>query len=437
MTAQPKTLLFVKRTLILGSALAVLVSCAPAGRGSDASSAKAGDEKPTVAATRDTENDAEILADEGERILSTQNMPASLAKFNEALQLNPKNTRADLWAAILKVHLEMKGLMGRIRPLIEAQPDGQVRYRRLLGTVMNISEPERRSFFLAGRGDITTTAEFQEWVDRLNLRLEEAREAIDRHKSEEVRLLMPRDFLGEYIHMTDPLGASRCKSISYGPIESESDTCDESKIAVLFNRADFEIVNGGLSMWEAELALLNAYRIDPASIAKIQDADNTTGFLAWLNNAKALRPSQQLALSDKSTQAFALSMRYAMAHMNEFCPSGKISFNARPEHLISVGNCLESTDDELSRFSRMIDQIIAHQPVTFWIGHRDVIDLEPHRLFNQPLRDLSQLGLVESKGCGSLTVNMTPLKPYLGRGSTEEFIDDLTCEWSDLKRSTP
>lgn len=420
---------FSKFIAAIGLTASLLVACAPA-RSTNMDGTKNPDtKKEETAATDDPENDADILADEGESILTVDTMADALVKFDAALKLDPKNARADLWSTFIRGELELKGVATRIRPLILAQPNGYQRYDRLLAQ-MNVSEPSLRAFYLAGPADITSVPELQELADRIGLRLEDMRAAIARHKSQDVRLLIPRDFLGFLQTFVDPIGQNRCRETTYGPIDSGKDDCDPNKIAALFNRADFEALNFYLTNAEAELTLMNAYVVNPAALQKIEDAPkDSSSFVEYLNSLSKLRKGQNLVIAKTGLRDLALTIRYALQHKQEFCPAGEMSINSRAGHLISMGVCWPVIGDSESRIARLVDQVLAIAPATMFTDRRDnIVDLDVMKLVTDPVRDLSVIGPISTPKCQDVKMNVTPLDPYVSKGYLQSFFRTLDTD---------
>ena len=121
------------KTLSLAMAALVLVSaCQPDQSGHDDKVAATQDGKPNDDTWTDAEVDSENLSDEAESMLAIATLDHALEKFNQALKLNPKNGRADIWASFITLELEMRGVLARVRPFMESMPDGDRRYDRLI-----------------------------------------------------------------------------------------------------------------------------------------------------------------------------------------------------------------------------------------------------------------------------------------------------------------
>lgn len=383
----------------------------------------------------DAEVDAENLAEEGQELLGFETLDQARAKFEEALKLNPDNAQADIWKHFIAASDEFKGILGRLRPFIESLPNGVARYNSMMDKSLAGADQSYRRFISDGRGDITSAKEFQEWIDRMNLRFDDLRLAFRRHKNKEVRLLIPFAMLQiqEQNSFIAADKAGDCKAQSFGPIQYQPTDCDEKSAEFLLNRADLEAITIGLATAQSSLALMNAYQLDPSSLPLLEgDVKGATPFSAAAIAGAKLRSSSILGPLKMRLNDLAIGVKYLADHQNVACPKGRYAPSNRPGYLFPIGLCNESADQSATdRILRVINQIIEHRPLTI-TNERNLnssIDFNLNAFIENPPTSLGDVVAAPGgKLCEGGTPNYKALNRYVSRGDLEHFVASFNPE---------
>ncbi len=376
----------------------------------------------------DPQVDSENLTDDAESTLAIDTLDAALVKLNEALKLNPANARADVWVSFIKLELELKGILARVRPFIESMPNGEYEYQKMLDSQSSDQDLLRR-FYLDGPNDIRTADDFQEWVDRIDLRLTELRETLARHKGEEIRLLVPNNAFATFQQ-----GASRkkndCSGKEWGPIKYQPSDCSQSASEFRLNRTDMEAVSTLLSSYQAAIAVMNAYRLSQDVINKIRTeayyADGTA-FGILVRDGAQLRTKQNIKVVGDNFRDFALAARYIIEHQKEACPKGRESVSNRKGYLFGYGICIGtvlSGTNSLERTNAMINQVLNRLPITIQTNGASLpLEVDVNRFLQTPIPNLHDFDPLSQSACGTYQPNLTPLKAYVVKGDLEKALE--------------
>lgn len=413
--------------IVLALSLSSLIACARSSKTDDTPAAAVeADGLTSDDLWVDNEVDADNLADQGEDLISLTTLDEAQAKFAAALKLNPNNVRADVWTQMIASMQEIRGLIPRMRPFVESLPDGKRRYREMVENARQNDDPKFRTFMLASRtGDIRTVREFQEWLDRVNLRFDNLRGAISRHKNEEIRLVIPNEILGN--ERDNALHASiedKCEPQSFGPIQFQSFDCNEKTSEFLLNRADSEAVIAYLSMLQSYFALMNAYQIDPSVLPQLEK-ENEPPMAVLTRVGGELREQTVLKSLDLKMQDLAIGVKFIIDQQKVACPSGGYTITNRPGYLFPYGLCTSDIDKtELERASRMIDQVINHLPLTIFSDKTpESFDFDWVRFINEPPKNLRDYApATDSRDACSTGMSLDPLKEFVTRGSFEDVV---------------
>lgn len=417
-----------KKALFLTVLAAVFLvsACAP----SDSNSAKDGGIKAYDDGTNEPIYVSEISADEGEELLSPETLDRALEKFDIAVKANPSNSRAQFWRSFLRFQMELKGIVARVRPLFASLPSGDFRYERFADRVLENTTPDSRQFYLSGPADITSPELFQEWLDRLTLRLAEARETYHTLKTgREFQIRAPRAFIAG--SSSPSTSGQRCQG-RFGPIVYQPADCNSAYFEAYLNRADLEVLTSALSVFQTELTVLNAWRLDSSMTALMVDnaaSPTSLSVAQWINSGHAkLRSASTMKASRAATRDFASSYQWLMRNQKNACPKGRESKKNRPGYLFAFGLCFitkAGEEAEAAKLVQILETVINGGALTSsMIGEKRFdFTFDWVRFFEEPLDSLSSLREVKVNECSEVTsINDSSMKTYFPKGSINDFL---------------
>jgi hypothetical protein len=425
---KPKTFL----CLAAAVTLAVGVGCA---RSQVPEGTKAGpDSKPTVDSELSLDSNdplylSDRAADRGEELLLPETFDKALEAFNLALKHNPQNSRARFWIVYLKIQLELKGTMTRIAPLYDKLPDGKNRYQRMVDGALQSQSESLRQFYLQGPRDITNEAQFQEWLDRMLLRLTEAREEFHSLKTgREFSIKVPKSNL-ELGTTTN--SRARCAG-KFGPIFYQAAECDAESYEIYLNRADLEVLSYSLAQLQAQLSLLNAYRLDKNAASRVADgrSDNTGAawFAEWINSGEAsLRSKDGVESARLALRDLGVAMKWLNSNQKSVCPRGRLSPKNRPGYLFAFGVCTEAFAGKTAKeewIAGTLEALISNTNVSSKQLKDDAAnyEIDLKKFFSEPPTSLSNLAKASIRCDRLSTINESALRPYFVQGSANELL---------------
>lgn len=419
--------------------------------------AKADDATATQPASEEAEAQSAILTDEAERLVDGATFLEAVEKFKKAQELNPANLRAQFWSKFLAPIVELKGALGRIRPIYGAVPRGEVAYNKLVANVSNSMPSAWQHYFLRAPADIQTPEQFQELVDRVILRLTELREWIEKNKNETLRLRLSNFLASGWANWSffghGNGGANGCVANLPSGSSFRLPGCERRRTPdrVLVNRADFEGLKYMVTSMEAYFTLLNAYRIHPEAVrdaVKRQDPLSESAPFNLLReisrtNSLPLRSRTSLTrLLDHANDLF-IATQYAKDNKPVLCPEGREA--KRTGNLVPFGICISETKDEngesvYTRTIRILQDLTDGAAIPMETIVRERAGTTPARLYRfeiyvrklleDPPDDLTRINPMTFDRCNNvLSLNEQPLVRYLKAGSINELLrlEPHTC----------
>jgi len=366
---------------------------------------------PNGAHAKKAEVDEEVLyksdelADEGESLLIEKRYEDAYGKFSEALQFNPENSRATFWRAILSPYLEMKGIARRVRPLYTNPKYANPKKYREVIQALNPRTPDINRHLLNGPEDIYTPEDLQEWMDRLSLKVDFMRNELKKIRKTEFLVRVPiwlgRDYFNHYVSYD-------CEATSYGPIPYREENCslhDSKSFPVMIGRMELDYFIAMAGIYQANLDVLTAYRINPAALkltetGEIQsqaEAEEQKKYLLTATAPGVLRNRDPFSRLRPAAHEVAAGLRYLLENQNEVCPAGTYSMQNRRGYLFRFGFCLNDLDidptrlteaDHARRTLRAFEIFLAGRPVEILIED-EVVLFDANKLFEQPPTELN------------------------------------------------
>lgn len=371
-------------TSLIAFAAGLMTACAPAGstgpgitvKGAGAYAHLDADEKIAM---------ADVLVDEAEEKLGFATAFETWGKFNEALQLNPENDRAQFWKEILKPLLEMKGLVARVRPLYLKQPRGAERYAALLKGIDGDSSPEYRKFVTEGPNDIDTDEKFRELMDRSIVSLDSLRSFLKAHKDHTFKLRTSMHFVaGAGAKFED---GNRCAALKI--MGSKFQGCPASGIlSFKLNRADLEALQYMVTAEMMQLSVLFAYNLNPITVFDGGKSVTPKLFIERLTKGfpGGLMERNRLSLANSVVPDWISAQKYFMQNQTEVCKNGQYNEENRPGFLISSGFCFSTLPEEDGpKTLAMLESMMLGQPVKVDLKFLErPVSVYPMKFFNAP-----------------------------------------------------
>jgi len=298
-----------------------------------------------IKASETKENAAEQLALAAEQMIPSFNgFIYANELLDEALALNPNNTRAIFYKALLKPVLAQKGVLTRVRPWILTQAkEAQESYNKSIAEIPN---SETKEFLLNGKEDIGGIADVYKYTDDLSEAFMVSQQAIDSIKRSPMVISIPTksvDILRKECWV---------KKISDGNyvIPTCLDARDLTQVRV--TRPDYE----ALSLIFLSYAVTSSWVYSPYSLegyekisnamdrevhkhgkvshAKVLEILNSEPNFLKLRNPNGLKGI--VALGNKGMEA----IQYALKKQPELCPNGSDAENNRFGYLFNNGFCV-------------------------------------------------------------------------------------------------
>lgn len=408
---------------VLAFAAGAMTGCAPAGSMGSASTVKGAgtyahlnaDEKIAM---------ADVLVDEAEEKLGFATASEVWGKFNEALQLNPENERAQFWKEILKPFLEMKGLVARVRPLYLKQPRGAERYAALLKGIETDSSPQYRTFMTVGPNDIDTDEKFRELMDRAIVSFDTLRGFLKTNKDRSYKLRAPLHFVaGAGAKLED---GNRCAALKI--MGSKFSGCPASGILTFkLNRADLEALQYLVSAEMMQMSVLYAYHLNPIVIFDGNKGVKPKIYIDRLTNGYpgGLMERNRLALANSVVPDWIAAQKYFLQNQTEVCKSGKSNEENRPGFLISSGFCLSTLpEDDGPKTLALLESMVLGQPIKVDLKFLErPVSVYPMKFFNSPPSNILPMMPTGFDTFGETAMfNDTAYAPFFAEGSISDVL---------------
>ena len=401
---------------------------------------------------------AEDLVDEGEKLARPMTFNNALGKFNEAVKLDPENNRALFWQSFLKVVLESKGILTRMRPAYtkHATPE---RYAAFVKRSTERMTTQWLHFIKDGPEDIQTLEEMQEWMDRFSNSIFEFRKTLRKLKPSEITISLNNDLMMSWADSS----SGKCRDLVFGPIHYQSlePGCESTNsYEVGLNRADFEALLFGASAYQMFLETWTAYRYNMTAILdridEVNDPDEDKQaahdrFIEDLFRATGggkLRKKKAFGSYVDFASDTVIGLRYLLENQRELCPQGRESIENRRNYLLSFGACVsvarDETEPEASKTLRTMETFLSGGPLAFFVGEEKwewrqrkdggmervrvrngkEYSIFARKLLENPPEDLNVFRPMKVDKCGGLVSmpNTAPYDKYFVGGSIEEMI---------------
>lgn len=358
---------------------------------------------------------AEEIALAAENLLAAASYQEANELAEQALNLDPKNLRAAFVKVSVAPLLVIKGIFTRVTPL--AQKSGSLLKSlelKLAALELRSSSSQFHHFILDGVPDIDSEDKLQLVINDLIEALDQLRLFAKNNKSQTLTVknnaLIANQLLDNYVEACEvKIIESKLK---YELVCPE----DKSRNEVQFNRADFELIQHQVAGRIADLSILSAYDFTGSVVAhneKTKDSSTMTHqqfYEKLLQNKQfgTLKNSSNLIkIKDLGLDAIP-ALVWGSQNQAEICPTGNLtSSQNRPGMFFVKGFCMDPTwVAPLVNIYTTIFNGNSFKAETYSqdnsgkvTGKFDVIYM---KLFNEPLRDVRSLGLMQFDNCGQL-----------------------------------
>lgn len=414
-----------------------VTGCAPGG-GSQAPAAKAKstDEFSHLSAEEKIDM-AEVMVEEAEERISLATVPEIYGEMVKASRLDPDNRRAQFWLHVLAPLNEIKGIIARIRPLYLKEPKGLERYERLLQTFEREQSPQYVEFMTKGLSNIDTEEKVREVLERATVHLDALRVFIRKNKDRELVIRMPYSFLESLPDSVTGVGTGRnIKSEDHcgtelARLQKNTGACLGSRMLSLkFGRADFELLQTGVTYYTAFLVLASSYRINPLRVFEynarttVPDRHNVERTLTGFDGS--ILPGQKLSLFEEMAADTAIALRMLEKSQDEFCGRKKY----RPGYFLTQGICFRDDfqADQNRRNIQIFEAFVAGEPIAAELDELRARNVEVafdfKKLMKQPPSSLQPFKPLEYDSKDRATkFNESAFTPYLVKGTFKEYTD--------------
>jgi hypothetical protein len=371
-------------------------------------------------------------AEKGERLaLAAEQLltPASFMYANDvadvALSYDKNNMRAQLIKVLVKPAILSKGILVRVKPLMESTERGKQEYQKMIEDSAKWPNNALVKFAFDGQADIKTEADAQKFIAGIAKAYDDQRLFFKNHKDLELTLHVPDMWQASEIDSR----AKDCQAEKQAA-GNYSVTCDFSNLLEYkINRAENESAQQIAAGMEMFVTLYNGYRADGVIdyLKSIQGRDESQisgreTFEQLLKNKRFGTVRDNKAL--KSVLALGLDgvagTRWAMAMQAELCKNGMDSRSQeanRPGYVIKDGICIDTTNR--NEDGQSVDQVLNTVEMalrggilnaTFTVneganfGKQVNTRLRPAAIFSNPIQDVRDLGpFTYSQDGGSVT----------------------------------
>ncbi len=370
---------------------------------------------------------AQALADTSETLLAAQALFPAAHTAKAALAIDAANPKARLLMAVIAPQLELKGIVGRVEPLVQTRPEIHSRFAKATARFRKVNSP-LADFALNGPKDIHTESDAQELIARYIYRLDQLRRTLnDLKNGPEIPLHTSPDSL---VQFTVAQAMVSCVAeIEQGRVYDFSN-CPATKTAEhRLNRADLEAAQQLVAGYQTLLTFLNAWDFSGAYQTSIRVSGNREHDMKlFLANAKfgTLRKGNAIGVIPDIAKDAVIGARYAISMQQELCPQGKQSTQNRPGYAFEKGLCVRAKN-KLERTLGLIE-LMLKGPTAVAVSESEVITVDAPAFFSQPLKDVREIVPAKFDKCGRVTsLNDRTVNGILPNADVHRLLAKQTC----------
>ncbi|MEY4617043.1 MAG: hypothetical protein RJB66_2003 [Pseudomonadota bacterium] len=380
---------------------------------------------------------ADEIADAAEQLVTPYTFMLADKTFSLALEKNPAHNKALFYKALLKRFMVFKGILARIRPLIEQKGEIQSYNSQL----RQIPESALKSFLLDGPADINSYYSAQTFLNKYVRGVNYLREFLLQNPELNFDI-----YLNPYFHK-DTIATSWSKSCKQLITQNElmHVECDSREVATRHvNSADLMLLRQMAAGEVLAFSVYASYSFEGIeSLSQIKDFDRLPyktqkKIIQSHDDLGVLRRDHVMDLIQYIAQDFVAAVRWSEMMQKELCPrhdddsSGE---DQRANFLFSKGLCLSSKSEALTARENLLAKIetALRGTLPIEVPRKDeemtfqtVVD--PLVISRRPIIDLKSLIPNEISTCGRRTPLSDPtLNGLFPRGDAPEYLGLKAC----------
>ncbi len=349
---------------------------------------------------------AEQLALAAEQLLTPSGFIYADMILDQALQLDPANKRAGLYKTFLAGSMATKGILARIKPLADKDPESK---KKLADMIAKMQEGSLKKFLLDGKPEIKDEKDVQAFADSVINGLGKFRQFLKANKNLEIELNVNdymlasgRTYSSSSYCNTYPTSNGNYETDCY---TNEEDSVNNTPAKFSLNRADIESLQHITAGYQIYGSLLNSYSVSGAiGVAKNAANRNKPASQIWKELGRdaefgKLRNDVFARIPELGTDAI-LGVRWALSVQDQLCPSGEEATDARPGMLFGKGVCFKKPTSDLESALDFVELALQGQKIPVRMGDNDS-EIIPQAILSNPVKDLKALKPVFNE-CGKV-----------------------------------
>lgn len=286
---------------------------------------------------------SDVLALEGEKLVTPISLPFADKVFDEALALNPNNRRALLYKTAIAPLLLAKGLVKRASPVTQLYPELQEKINKKMKEPTN---PRITEFLNMGVEDILNEKDIQAFVYDLYFALDNLRLLLKDTKTQSITLNIP------YVttHFRDKKILADCSVSANDGVYVLTNCNSGNPHRVSLNQADLETVQHMVAGVQLVELFLTAYNLEGSlkAMQRFNAKKRVADIDLWSDLSKdplfgRLKETHKLDLFARMGNDAVLGFHWAKRIQEELCPNKKRTKDQRKGFLFSDGLCTDET----------------------------------------------------------------------------------------------
>ncbi|MCB0369964.1 MAG: hypothetical protein KDD45_11175 [Bdellovibrionales bacterium] len=362
---------------------------------------------------------ADLLAKDAEELFSADGYSEAVKVSEEALKINPFNTKAQFIYYLSRYMLVNKGIFVRLKPLFEKYPLATSKLKQQLDQIKIDSTTGLVKFFEMGSPDINTIGEFQNYLDESIIEALNFQSFLISNEDKTLVLKPSSLFLTD---LTERF-VEACEIKETENLEFEL-KCPEDRVRseAMLNSADFEMLYDAMTMSIVVVESYNSYTLDglleesnKAEFENTPAADVFNNLIKNHSRFGLLRKNNRLGNIRPSVKRLIASLNWIIDNQNTICPVGYDNPNNRPGMFFYKGSCLpKSFKSYLNQYESYLRDDAQNFVIGKNISYKTKINYTA--FLTKPILDLKKLGPVKVNACDYMTyvqdVTLAGIFPY-------------------------
>lgn len=285
---------------------------------------------------------AEELADAAEQLVTPYTFMLADSTAQAALAKDPKNEKAKVVRAIVAPLMAFKGIATRLKPAVREYGNMKEWERGVKG----IPNSPAKKFLLAGKEDIKTVKDLQNWFDEVKDGFGKLRKAMKEYPNQELTIYVNPYLTQETLESKADESCKVIERTHDGEKTVEFDCDYEEAFQVKLNMADYMVVGQAAGGYELFLGLYNTFSLEGLeTIPQDGKERSLEEILGQLPAVGKVRNKQNLRFLKEYGTDLISSVRWAQKYQRQLCPRGTEATNQRPGYLAKDGLCVNIDQD--------------------------------------------------------------------------------------------